>query len=412
MSIQSPERITAVEPDTKRRDETSSILDAAVDNGTNSGYETAEEGERLKSLVQEMQLGLLAGEMLAELTDSEDYDSSSVEYMQQLHADVDAGQRARQVLMEVCMPCATKKARAFTGRGVDRDDLIQEGNVAIVKAIDSYDPSKNVPVKAYVAMKIEWALADAVRHHSEIIRVPKYDISKALEAREQLGEASTHEQIAEATGFSIDRVKSYLSYSRVTTGIDDESIHPSYLIDRTVQSVEDHALSNAYSDTVRSALQVLSPEERELISLRFGIGSGVGLSLRNVGDIVGKSQVYALRKQREILDKLRTNRELLGLQGLALQDFSSNDQSTEGQDQKKEIDATETSNDIYTLRRRMLIALAGRKGLQKALDAETLLDGDDEDIEMYDWSEAQREHAEVLRSKYLAKIASIVLSLK
>lgn len=410
MTIQSSERILVAKPDPEQRAEVSPTLDA-VDR--DSGYETAEEGDRLKLLVQQMQLGLLAVEMLAELDNVEDYDTG---YVQQLRVDISGGQQARQLLIEACMPCAVQKSRAFTGRGVDRDDLVQEGNVAVVKAIDSYDPSKNVPVKAFVVMKVEWAMADAIRRHGDIIRVPKYDISRALGAREQLGEAATYEQVAKATGFSIDRVKAYLNYSKVTTSIDDESINPSYLVDRTVQSVEELALSGVYGDVVRSALQELSPKERELISLRFGIGSGVGLSLRDVGDIFGKSQVYALRREREILDKLRVNRQLLELQGLAVEDIHE-DQSTEQQNQ--DIDVAEVSgvkgtiqDDIYRLRRRMLIALAGRKGLQRALDAETLLDGDDEDIEMYDWPEAQREHAEALRSKYLAKIASMTLSLQ
>jgi RNA polymerase nonessential primary-like sigma factor len=421
VSIESLERRESIEADLIQPNEIGSIPDDVVpEENSGEAYENVEKAE-LGALMQAVQLGSLAGEMLAEL-DNDD-PMLMTDYIKQLRADVKAGERARQTLIEACLPYAEMKARHFRGCGVDHADLVQEGSIAIVKAIDTYDSSKNVPITAYVSMRIGWAMADAVRNYGDTIRVPRHNIAKVLAAREKLGITATHEQLAEEAGVSVESIPFYLDFSRVSKSLDDE-IHPDYLVDRTAQSTEEAALLNIRSEVVQAALKSLSPEERELVSLRFGIGDGVERSLRELGELRGTNQVNIMRKERRILAKLRNNETLLELEGIVpeegqeeeadtLKKLDDTPDSQPKQTRKRRPQADKTpqvddnERDIFTLRRKMLIKVAGKKGLQAALDAETLLDGDEEDVVLYGWTEAQSQKAYLIRDKYLAKIAKI-----
>ena len=215
----------------------------------------------------------------------------------------------RDEVVRAYLPAARSVARKFAGRGVDEDDLFQVASLAMVKALDRFDPEKGVKFVSYVIPSMVGEVRNYFRDSARLIRLPRRGVQLAAqvnrargELEQALGRSPRADEIADRLNVRLEDVLEALEiYNHRTVSLDSEDEETP--IENFV-GAEDAALEAfETSEQLAGAMSALSERERSVIRMRFF----ENLSQRQIAEKLNLSQMTVSRVERQALDALKKN---------------------------------------------------------------------------------------------------------
>lgn len=208
-------------------------------------------------------------------------------------------------------------AKRFRGLGVPFEDLIQEGNIGLLRAVEKFDPRRGTRFSTYATPWIYQAVTRAVVNQGRSIRLPNNVARMALKInhaaqtlRQELGREPSHEEVSDVTGLPVELVADLATVAVQTVSLDapvsddTEEVLRDMLADTRAAPMLQRS-EELRQETVETMLQGLDPREREVIYLRFGLDGGGARTLADVGRRVRLSKERIRQIEREALRKLR-----------------------------------------------------------------------------------------------------------
>lgn len=227
-------------------------------------------------------------------------------------------QKAINTLVECNLLLVVSVAKKYYGCGLPLLDLIQEGNLGLIKAAEKYDGSKGFRFSTYATYWIRQAISRALGDQSRTIRIPANMVellSKVKKATAELTQknhkAPTDKEIATYLGVELDKVQTVMDISQVTTSLDTpvddegETSVGDLVADHSAENPLANLVKEANQQIVDSVLQTLAPREADILRMRFGINAVKSMTLEEVGEHYGLSRERIRQIENKAIRKLR-----------------------------------------------------------------------------------------------------------
>ncbi|MCI8935661.1 MAG: RNA polymerase sigma factor RpoD [Lachnospiraceae bacterium] len=274
-------------------------------------------------LAQKMEAGAVGKEKIAILEKRVDnVDEAEAEELRQeirnLQRDVDLGDEAKKRLAEANLRLVVSIAKRYVGRGMLFLDLIQEGNLGLIKAVEKFDYCKGFKFSTYATWWIRQAITRAIADQARTIRIPVHmveTINKLIRVSRQLlqelGREPTPEEIAEEMSLPVERVREILKISQepvsleTPIGEEEDSHLGDFIQDDNVPVPADAAAFTLLKEQLVEVLGTLTEREQKVLRLRFGLDDGRARTLEEVGKEFNVTRERIRQIEAKALRKLR-----------------------------------------------------------------------------------------------------------
>lgn len=225
---------------------------------------------------------------------------------------------AKNILIECNLRLVISISKRYSGRGMAMQDLIQEGNLGLIKAVDKFDPKRGFKLSTYATWWIKQSITRAIADQSRTIRLPVHMVETinrykriSRELEQTLGHSPTTQEIAvhlnepESKIAEIEKFIQAPISLETPIGEENDSTLGAFLFDKNEKSPTDNAIDNNLQENIKKSLSTLTPREETVIRLRYGIDDHKPKTLEEVGAIFNVTRERIRQIETKALRKLR-----------------------------------------------------------------------------------------------------------
>jgi len=230
--------------------------------------------------------------------------------------------KARELMITANLRLVVKIAREYDGMGLPLLDLINEGNIGLMKGVRRFNPNKGAKLSTYVSLWIKQAIRRALSNTAKTIRLPVHVLDKMshirkveVKLREVLDREPTDEEVADDLGLNARRIRQYREAARAPVSLDspmsldDSTSIAEHVPDANAAAPFEQLVRHNDHELMREVLATLDPRESRVLAMRFGLDNGQPKTLEEVGACLGVTRERIRQIQEEALLKMRVKIE-------------------------------------------------------------------------------------------------------